>query len=222
MPALSLAAIVAGGYFVGSIPTAFWLTKLWKGVDIRVVGSGNSGATNVLRAIGPLPSLLVFLLDVGKGVLGVELGWALLHQFPLAAIMGGLAAVAGHNWSFWLGFRGGKGVATSLGLFLALSPAGALLALAVFIVVVAVTRYVSLGSLLGSLALPSYLLSRGQTGDLLIFSLLAAALIFYRHRSNMARLWAGTESRFTLKGQAAFAKSGSLPPNPEGRGEFPG
>ncbi len=212
---------VACGYLVGSIPTAFWLIKLWKGVDIREVGSGNPGATNVLRAAGPLPSLLVFLFDVAKGVIGVELGSLLGHGSLIAAIVGGLAAVAGHNWSFWLRFRGGKGVSTTLGVFLALSPPGALLSLTVFAAAVAVTRYVSLGSLLGGLTLPIYLLSTGQSGYILAVSLLAALFIFYRHRSNITRLLKGTELKLTLSGQGARSTPGSPPPNPGGHGEFP-
>ncbi len=212
----------AGGYLIGSIPTAFWLTKVWKGVDIREVGSGNPGATNVLRAAGPLPSLLVFLVDVGKGVVGVELGGTLGHGFLPTAIFGGLAAVAGHNWSFWLRFRGGKGVSTTLGVFLALSPVGALVALTVFVAVVAVTRYVSLGSLLGSLALPIYLFISSRSGYLLAVSILAVLFIFYRHRANITRVLRGTEHKLTLSAQGARSTPGSPPPSPGDPEEFRG
>ena len=191
IPALILA------YLIGSIPTAYWLARVWKGIDIRRVGSGNVGATNMLRAAGPFASLLVFLLDVLKGVLAVELTRRLAGA-SWALALAGIAVVAGHDWSFLLHFNSGKGVSTSFGVMLAVAPPAAAVALGVFLSVVLLSRYVSLGSLLAALSLPIFLWASGAPAYLLFLGTAMFALVALRHRANLQRLWAGTEHRVRL------------------------
>lgn len=181
-------------YLLGSLPFSAWIARS-QGVDLREVGSGNVGATNVLRALGPRWGALALALDAGKGALAIWLGASRgLADWSLLAV--GFAAILGHVFSFLLGFRGGKGVATSLGVFLALEPLGGLIALAVFAATVALTRWVSLGSLLGGLTLVGVLVVRkGPTAPTTLFALLAWVLLAVRHRANIQRILAGTESR---------------------------
>lgn len=186
--------VLAGvGYLMGSIPFALLVGKLWAGVDIRRGGSGNVGATNLFRLTGWAPGLLAFLLDFGKGwvpaLVAAQMGG------PAAGLLIGLAAVAGHNWSVYLRGRGGKGAATSLGVLFAVAPVGALVAVALFVVVVLATRYVSLGSMAAAASAPItlWLLGAGRA-EILIAAGLTVILVL-RHRSNIARLLAGTENR---------------------------
>lgn len=206
------AAIVLS-YISGSIPSAFLAGK-WSGVDLRAHGSGNLGATNVLRVLGPRIGLLVFAVDIAKGALPVRF----LPPFTGAvgdartwiAVLCGMAAILGHIRPVFLGFgKGGKGVATACGVFLALAPLQAALSLLIFAVVVLSSGYVSLGSLTASFALPVLIwASTGLRSPLLYVSLVAASFIFWTHRANIQRLRAGTEYRF---GKAAnFGRRPSL------------
>lgn len=180
-------------YLLGSVPCGLLVGNL-KGRDIRRHGSGNIGTANALRVLGVPAALLVFLGDTAKGLLGVLIGhW--LGGSPTAAVLSGLAAICGHNWSIFLGFRGGKGVATSFGALLALAPVVALALLPVWILTVALTRYSSLGSLLAAALAPVVTLLLRQGWSVGLFSLAAAALIIWRHKSNIKRLLAGTELR---------------------------
>ena len=190
------AAAVLLGYLVGSLPTGLVVIRLLKGIDIRAHGSGNIGATNVFRVAGLPTAALVLLLDMAKGAVPVLLAeaWA---PSPLVAVLAGLAAVAGHNWSLFLRFTGGKGIATSFGVLLALSPAAAAVAALVWVVVVAATRYASLGSLLGIAAVPAAMWRRGEPREHLGFAALALLFAVYKHRTNIGRLLAGTELRIT-------------------------
>lgn len=194
----------AAAYLLGSIPLGYWLPLALRGIDIRTVGSGNPGFTNVYRAVGTAPGLAVLVADVGKGALAVAIArWAGGDAAVLA--VAGAAAVAGHVWSLFLRFRGGKGVATAAGVLFSVLPAEAALALAVFAVTVAATRYVSLGSVLAALSFPAWTLllgSRSAGGvkiPFLALALLIAALVVLRHRGNIRRLLAGTENRFTFR-----------------------
>ncbi len=200
---MPLYIIALGAFLLGSIPTGFLVARA-KRVDIRQHGSGNIGATNVFRTLGKPLGILVFVLDALKGYAAV---W-LAHRFGDASawtgIMAAVAAIAGHNYTPWLGFKGGKGIATSAGVLLALM-AWAVLAIAVvWLLVFQISRYVSLASICAAAALPVavaalWFAGCGGNGPLLGFSLVISALAIWRHRSNMERLRAGTESRFERK-----------------------
>jgi len=187
---------LAASYLIGSVPTGLVLVRLLKGEDIRQHGSGNIGTVNVFRIAGTPIAAVVLAVDIVKGLVPVLLA-ARLGTGPWVTMLCGLAAIVGHNWSVFLGFRGGKGIATSFGVLVGLSPAAALAGAAVWILVVAVTRYASLGSLLGVLAVPIVLWLLGQPQAYVVFGVVAAVFAFYRHWGNIRRLVAGTELRIT-------------------------
>lgn len=200
-------AILLSGYLLGSIPTG-WLVGHWlAGIDVRQVGSGSTGATNVLRVVGRGPALVVFLVDVGKGTLAVSLAIVLLEghgglgswQTDAWMVAAGLAALTGHSWPIWLKGKGGKAVATSLGMLLGLAWPVALACLGIFALILSLTRIVSLGSVVAALALPPLMLAWFGKGDLrlpyLALALLCSILVVWRHRANLQRLMAGTEPR---------------------------
>lgn len=182
------------GYVVGSVPFALLLAKRWGTGDLRLVGSGNVGAANVMRASGLTPGLLAAALDMSKGMASVLIAERLAGPGPAPAVAG-MAAVVGHIYPIWIGFRGGKGVATACGVFAMLTPAATMGALLVFVATVSTTRYVSLGSVLATVTLPplAYVLGAGQPE--LTVACATAALILFRHRSNLTRIWSGTERR---------------------------
>ncbi|HKM38875.1 MAG TPA: glycerol-3-phosphate 1-O-acyltransferase PlsY [bacterium] len=178
-------------YLLGSIPTGAIAGKI-KGRDITRLGSGNIGAANVARVLGTPVALAVFAGDLLKGLLAVHLGhW--LGGTPAAAVMAGLVAACGHSWPLFLGFRGGKSVATLFGACLALSPWLALILIVIWVVVVAVTRYSSLGSIVGAGAAPFMAAILRQGWSIFWFGLAGAALIIVRHRANIERLLTGSE-----------------------------
>ena len=182
-------------YLLGSIPTGYLVFRLAGGRDIREYGSQSTGATNVLRVKGVKYALPVAVFDVLKGFLPVFLAMRLLHDPVLAAVSGFLAAV-GHCFPFAIGFRGGKGMATAVGAFAALSLRPCLASLGLFLLVIAVTRFVSLGSILAVLAFPVFLvLFGGAPTAALVCALALAALVVFQHRGNIRRLLAGTERR---------------------------
>jgi glycerol-3-phosphate acyltransferase PlsY len=195
---MALVYIVAA-YLLGSIPVGVVLSKL-KGQDPRKAGSGNIGATNVMRTAGKGIGILTLAGDILKGLLPTWLAIA-YGQTAIVAAACGLAAFAGHLWPIYLRFKGGKGVATALGLFLALKPAVIPILLAVFIVVLLKWRYVSLGSLVGTALMPLLLLLFGSSVEYIIVSLIVGLLIYYKHRDNIKRLLSGTEHKF--RGTAA-------------------
>lgn len=206
--AIAVAAPLLLGYVLGALPFGLWIGRVFRGVDVRTVGSGNLGATNVYRSLGPALGFLTLALDVAKGAVPVAVAPLLPGAAGLpggvdtARILAGLGAVAGHVWTFLAGFRGGKGVATTAGVLLALSPAAFGIFAAVFVVTVAVTRYISLGSMLGSVAFVvalGLLPPGGWTRPRVLFGLAIAVLVILRHRENLARLAAGTERRFSLR-----------------------
>lgn len=194
------AAVLVGAYLLGSVSFSYLIVKLLRGKDVRTVGSGNAGATNVMRAAGKAPGIAALVLDLAKGVAAVLAARALA---PPPAVVGGaaVAVVVGHIFPVYLGFRGGKGVATAAGAMGALDPGALALSLLVFLVLVAWKRYVSLGSIAAAAAFPLFvwLLSRraGEPADpwLLAAAVLIAALVLFKHRGNLARLRAGTEAR---------------------------
>ena len=190
MPAIAI--LVA--YGLGSTPFAWLLARQWGAHDLRHVGSGNVGAANVFRASGVMAGVLAALLDVGKGAASVVVANRLGSGVGTTAAAG-LAAIVGHIYPVWLNFRGGKGVATACGVFAVLTPAAVGPALAVFVGTVWITKYISLGSVLASLALPPIAYAMGSPEPVVLVACIASALIVFRHRSNVGRLRTGTERR---------------------------
>lgn len=188
-----LVLVVGLGFVLGSIPFAVLLTRR-RGIDLRAVGSGNVGATNALRVSSPLTAATVLVLDASKGSLAVWIAEAATRQQMLAACAG-LAAIAGHVYPPWLAFRGGKGMATSAGVFLLLAPAATAAASLVFLGLVGLTRLVSLGSVGAMLALPPLAACFGASRAVLIVACVATSLVVVRHRDNLRRIRARTERR---------------------------
>jgi acyl phosphate:glycerol-3-phosphate acyltransferase len=214
-----LAVIIVLSYLVGSIPTGIIITKAVRGIDIRNYGSGNAGGTNVMRVLGWKHGLLVILLDALKGVIAVVL-IARLHygnipfenvtpfdDFTLVQIIAGISAVVGHIWTVFASFRGGKGIATALGMLLILVTVDMLIAIGVFLLVVTISRYVSLGSLLGAISVPLTLIIRENLFNvniqgyhtILPFVILVSLLVIFTHRKNVVRILNGQENRVNFK-----------------------
>jgi len=214
-----LAIIVILSYLVGSIPTSIIVTKAARGIDIRQHGSGNAGGTNVMRVLGWKQGLLVILFDVLKGVFTVVVIARLYYgplpfenvspfdDFTLVQIIAGLSGVIGHIWTIFAKFKGGKGIATALGMLLILVTVDMLIAIGVFVLVVTISRYVSLGSLIGAISIPISLVLRenvfhehisGYT-TLLPFIIFITLLVIYTHRKNVIRLLNGTENKLSFK-----------------------
>jgi len=194
---LPLALLILASYLLGSIPNGLLIARL-KGIDLRRMGSGNIGATNVYRCVGKGWGVTALILDALKGFVPAHVFPELLTDAPgWLGLACGVAAVAGHNWPVWLGFKGGKGVATSLGMLLGIAPAAAGIGLAVFAVVLALTRFVSLGSILAAATVAGAGLwlygadNRLLAGELAVMG----ALVIGKHRSNIRRLFTGTEPR---------------------------
>lgn len=192
--------IIGFGYLLGSFPSGY-LAGYWiKGIDLRKTGSGSTGATNVLRHVGKKAALIVFLIDVLKGVTAVAAAKFLLFGDGFQVICG-LAAIIGHIWPVWIGFKGGKAVATGLGIFLGLSWQVGLASLGIFLSVFSISKIVSLSSLIASISLPLLMLlsfkeNNFQTEYFLI-SLSAMLIVIWRHRSNIQRLLEGKEHKFS-------------------------
>lgn len=192
--------IAAGSYLLGSIPFGYLLVRIFRGEDVRQSGSGNIGATNVSRK-SPTLGALTLILDAAKGFVAVELAVIVSRQDGYRAMAAAaLFAVAGHMFPLWLRFRGGKGVATGLGAFLRFSPSATLAAVIIFVVVVAISRRISLGSIVAAALFPSTVWMLGVTRDPVTLLLigLCALLIVVKHHQNVRRLLAGEEPRFSL------------------------
>jgi glycerol-3-phosphate acyltransferase PlsY len=185
---------VIGAYLIGSVPFAWLLARRWGAADLRRVGSGNIGAANVLRASGVKAGVLVAVLDIAKGALSVMLA-ARFGDNAAAPAAAGLAAIVGHIYPVWLRFRGGKGVATACGVFSMLTPLAVPPALGIFVVTVWITKYISLGSVLASIALPPIAYALGSPAPAVAAAFAASVIIVFRHRANVLRLRAGTERR---------------------------
>lgn len=198
---LPLFIIALAGYLAGSIPSGFLVGRA-RGIDIRQHGSGNIGATNIFRTLGKKYGIFVFACDALKGAAAVLAGghFAGRHFSPaVAGILGAVACILGHNFPVWLKFKGGKGVATSLGVVIGLVPLAAAVSFGIWAVVFFASRYVSLASIIGAVAVPVTVAFTARGADrapLLIFTSLAALLIVARHCPNIRRLLAGTEHRF--------------------------
>ncbi|HXI71640.1 MAG TPA: glycerol-3-phosphate 1-O-acyltransferase PlsY [Verrucomicrobiae bacterium] len=225
VPAYILTAL--GAYLIGSIPTGFLAAKA-KGIDIRSVGSGNIGATNAMRVLGKPAGIFVLLMDALKGYAACKLAVYLAVHFTTRyydmrpdpdivaqmnwglehfAILAGIFAVLGHNYTCWLKFKGGKGIATTAGVYLALAPWALLIALVVFILAILVTRYVSVGSIAAAIALPvTVWVMTPHNLFLGMVTTALGALAIYKHKGNIQRLMAGTENRLGQKKSPEGAK----------------
>ena len=190
---MEIAVAVAVAYLVGSIPFAFLLSRR-RGVDLRQAGSGNIGASNVLRTTGVRAAILAMVLDGIKGALAVMLAQRLTAG-PAVAVAAGLASVLGHIYPIFLRFRGGKGVATAAGVFAVLTPISLGVAGGVFLIAVWLTRYISVGSLAGAVALAAAAVASDAPTVVAVGAALALLIILFRHRANVRRLVAGTERR---------------------------
>ena len=226
---LSVLVIVVLSYMVGSIPASVWIGKLMYDTDLRQHGSGNAGATNAFRVLGWKAGVLATVVDLGKGLLAAAViatiridalpaGLGFWEADSVIRLVAGVTAVIGHMYPMWAGFKGGKGVNTTAGVLLALTPSVMLLTLGVFAIVLFSSRYVSVASLSATLVYPSaiavnkYLLhAESLDASVFVFSLFLATGIFYAHRSNIKRLLEGSESRIKSFGMAKGMK---------GRGEI--
>ena len=195
------AILVVVAYLLGSLPFGLWLART-EGVDLRTTGSGNIGATNVLRTTGRLLAAVVLALDSSKGVLAVWLASLLNGEIEVMVVCA-VAVVAGHIWPVWANFRGGKGVATAAGAWALIAPVAVVWSVVVFASIVAATRYVSAGSVAAAIAAPIVTTLLDGQPSTAIGSVILAALIVWRHRSNLSRLAQGTESRIGTPGVKA-------------------
>ena len=189
--------LLAIGYLLGAIPSGYLAGSWLKGIDLRDCGSGSTGATNVLRNVGKGPALVVFLIDVGKGALAVLAKSVGLSDW--LQVLAGLAALAGHIWPVWLGWKGGKAVATGLGMFLGLAWPVGLACFGLFMAVISIFRIVSLSSVVAAIGLPVLMVLSGGSSAYVVVSLVASLMVLWRHRSNIERLIAGTEPKIGQK-----------------------
>ncbi len=220
MPVIAYILTVLAAYLLGSIPTGFLVAKA-RGIDIRTVGSGNIGATNVFRQLGTPAGIFVLLVDALKGWVAVVLVSKLMAKwlYPEAdeltrewlAIVAAIAAILGHNYTCWLHFKGGKGIATSAGVLVALVPLALLIILGIWTVVFAMTRYVSLASICGSFALPFAAWLTRQSRSMIFVTAVMAALAIYKHKANISRLLNGTENRIGGKKTITTAAQKNAP-----------
>ncbi|HXE41817.1 MAG TPA: glycerol-3-phosphate 1-O-acyltransferase PlsY [Candidatus Baltobacteraceae bacterium] len=222
MPAWSYIIVAVAAYLLGSIPTGYLVAKA-KGIDIRKTGSGNIGATNAMRVLGKPAGIFVLLVDCAKGYVACALisplvwNWLAPHYSGFFQyfhdtsvenqmkyyLVAGIFAVLGHNYTCWLKFKGGKGIATTAGVYLALAPVALGIAFAVFILTILVTRYVSVGSIVGAIALPTAVWFTNENMLLRIVTIALGVLAIYKHKSNIKRLMQGTESRLGKKSPEA-------------------
>ena len=192
--------IFSVSYLLGSFPSGFLYAKIFKGIDLRLVGSGSTGATNVLRNIGKWPALFIFIIDVLKGLIAVKLAYFYLSA-NIYQVLAGLFAITGHIWPIWLKGKGGKAVATGLGMFIALSWKVGLASFGTFLIVLSFTKLVSLSSITAALLLPMYMLIYIGTLNhpFTIFSFIVAIIVIWKHRSNINRILKGVEPKISKK-----------------------
>lgn len=198
---LAVILLLLSGYFIGSFPTSYIITRMTRGIDIRDVGSGNAGATNVLRAAGSLPAVITLAVDILKGVLVATMITDFFYflargvDFDLFRSLGGLSVVCGHIWPVFLKFRGGKGVATTLGVAAVIAPMILIPSLLVWLLVFFLTSYVSLASILALMAFPVIAVIVGTPFSVTAVSILICFIVIYKHKSNIYRLLKGEENR---------------------------
>jgi len=207
--------VIILSYLVGSIPTAVWVGKWFYGIDVRKYGSGNAGATNTIRVLGPGAGIPVFIIDVMKGFAGVELAYLCKDNFgehneifAMFKVILSFIVIVGHVFPVFAGFRGGKGIATSLGIVLALFPYPALVATGVFITILLITHYVSLGSISAAVVFPfvNIFIFNAMEYAYLIFSIVISLFVIVTHRKNIKRLLANEEAKFYFKKKKPLAR----------------
>ena len=205
---LIITSLIVLAYLIGSIPTAVWVGRMFYDVDIREHGSGNAGATNTFRVLGKKAGIPVLLFDVFKGWLAVQLTLLTTHYLLLSndqlvnlQLSLGVAALIGHIFPIYVGFKGGKGVATLLGLIIAIAPEAAMYAIIIFVITLLVTKYVSLSSMIGGFSFPILIIVVLQTTtiSLVVFSMVIAILLLFTHQKNIERLLSREESKANLK-----------------------
>jgi acyl-phosphate glycerol 3-phosphate acyltransferase len=184
-------------YILGSIPNALWIGKVFKGIDVREHGSKNTGSTNAARVLGAKLGILTLILDISKGAIPTLIATMLLDS-SISVILVGICAILGHSFSIFMKFKGGKAVATTVGVFIVLVPGAILLVAVIFFLVFGITRYVSLSSMIGAISLPIWIIIFYKNIPLTIFGIIIAILIIVRHKSNIQRLLNGTESKFSI------------------------
>ena len=203
---MSTIILIVVAYILGSVPNALWIGKVFKGIDIREHGSKNTGSTNAARVLGAKLGILTLILDISKGAIPVALSLFMKADLlenvtgisNLDFIMIGIFAIVGHSFSIFMKFKGGKAVATTVGVFTVLVPKGLLLAAVVFFVIFALTRYVSVSSITGAISLPIFIFFLYGDIPYTVFGGIITILIIVKHKSNIQRLLNGTESRFTI------------------------
>ena len=203
MIVLNFIGVIILGYLIGSIPFGVIIGRLTRGIDVRDYGSGSMGMANVLRTVGARAGVFVFLADVAKGAVAVALAWpifgSLSDMFAWGQVAGGAAAIIGHSWPIYIGFRGGRGVTTGFGALLVMSWPVGLICFAIFLAVVSLSRYVSLGSMLAGLAVLAamipFIVFDLAPFAYLVFGLIAVSIVIFRHRGNIRRLLSGIEPK---------------------------
>ncbi|MFC2039454.1 glycerol-3-phosphate 1-O-acyltransferase PlsY [Chloroflexota bacterium] len=207
MIVLEFLGIVILGYLIGAAPSGVIMSRLTHGIDVREYGSGSMGMTNVVRTIGAREGVLVLLADVVKGVAAVAFAWLIFDSssatFAWGQVAGGCAAVVGHNWPAYIGFRGGRGVTTGFGALLVISWPVGLISLAIFVMVVTLSRYVSLGSILAAVTMlvvvVLFIALDVEPFASLLYALIIVPIVIFRHRGNIQRLLTGTEPKITRR-----------------------
>ena len=188
--------VLAVSFLIGSVPVAYLISKIFYAVDIRKHGSGNPGATNVWRTLGRKPGIITFIFDSLKGFLPVFVSKKIFNEpSSLVPLIAGFLAIAGHIWTPFLKFKGGKGVATASGVFLGLAPLSTAICMAVFGSVLALTKYVALGSISAAISLPVLLFIFGESKPVKYISIVIAAIVIWRHKSNIKKIINGTENK---------------------------
>jgi glycerol-3-phosphate acyltransferase PlsY len=212
---LSAAAVIIASYLLGSIPTAVWVGKIFFGIDVREHGSGNAGATNTIRVLGPGAGIPVFIIDVMKGFAAVELTYLLrdnfgMHNeyFAMFKVILSFIVVVGHVFPIFAGFRGGKGISTSLGVVLALFPYSAIVATVIFITMLIIFHYVSLGSITAAVIFPfvNIFIFDAREWAYLVFSIVISLFVIIMHRKNIKRLLNNEETKFFFKKKKPLAR----------------
>jgi glycerol-3-phosphate acyltransferase PlsY len=196
---MKIALIILGCYLLGSIPFGYIAGKLFKKIDIRELGSGNIGATNVFRILGPSLASLVLIGDISKGIFSIYLVQYFNIDNLLILTIAGLAVICGHDWSLFLGFKGGKGIATTFGVIFALNPIISILAIVVWVVVMIITRYASLSSILAVISIMIFTILFKQPYEYIIFSAIIIVLSIFKHKENIKRLRSGNERKIGKK-----------------------
>jgi len=196
---MKIALIIISCYLLGSIPFGYIVGKLFKKVDIREFGSGNIGATNAFRILGPSLASLVLLSDVGKGILSIYLVRFLSIDNLLIFTIAGLAVICGHDWSLFLGFKGGKGIATTFGVVFVLNPIISILAVTVWVIVIIITRYASLSSIFAVISILVFTILFKQPYEYIVFSAIILVLGIFKHKDNIERLKSKKERKIGEK-----------------------